>query len=117
VLIEALRKADRDDLLDELPTTTRIYIEELSAIPSPEEILTAPTALAASLAELRQIPRWWDGGWTVRTAVAQRQGRGGLPQGIPTRNPGQTRARRLLRVLQKSTSPPVSDPRLVESRS
>lgn len=66
VLIRALRKAqrahrlkERDEALTPLPLQSWLLVELLAELPRPEDILTAPTQLAATLAELRKIPRWW----------------------------------------------------------
>ncbi|MGV0578094.1 hypothetical protein ABQE57_05975 [Mycolicibacterium elephantis] len=66
VLVEALHGAEniedvfeRKDALSDLPTTTELLVETLIAMPSPEEILTAPAELASNLVELRHTPRWW----------------------------------------------------------
>jgi hypothetical protein len=66
VLVEALHRAaniedvfERNDALSDLPTTTELLVETLIAMPSTEEILTAPAELASNLVELRHTPRWW----------------------------------------------------------
>lgn len=69
-LVKALRKAqkiedifERSHSLSHLPATTAMLVERLAALPSPEEILAAPMALASNLVELRQISRWWEWIW------------------------------------------------------
>ena len=54
MLVEALHRAEniedvfeREDALRYLPTTTELLVETLIAMPSPEEILTAPAELAS----------------------------------------------------------------------
>ena len=66
VLVEALHRAEniedvfeREDALSDLPTTTELLVETLIAMPSLEEILTAPAELASNLVDVRHIPRWW----------------------------------------------------------
>ncbi|HTX94016.1 MAG TPA: hypothetical protein VME67_03745 [Mycobacterium sp.] len=65
-LISSLHKAedthDWDELekaLKSVPWQSRDLISNLVRLPMPEDILWAPTQLAARLSELRKIPRWW----------------------------------------------------------
>ena len=65
-LIRFLHKAERahdwDELrevLGPLPLKSEDLIFQLVTLPKPEDILWAPTQFAASLSELRKIPRWW----------------------------------------------------------
>jgi hypothetical protein len=64
VLIQALRVLKRERIAtSKLPASlgfrSRDLIERLLSLPAPEEVLTAPSELAAALSELRQYPRWW----------------------------------------------------------
>jgi hypothetical protein len=65
-LIRSLRKAQHADDWEELdaarlslPMRSGDLIGELVGLPRSEDILTAPTQFAATLAELRKIPLWW----------------------------------------------------------
>jgi hypothetical protein len=65
-LIRSLRKAKRardsretQEVLNPLPLQSDSLILNLVTLPMPEDILWAPTQLAATLSELRKIPQWW----------------------------------------------------------
>ena len=47
------------EVLALLPLQSWILIELLVELQKPEDILTAPTQFAATLAALRKTPRWW----------------------------------------------------------
>jgi hypothetical protein len=46
-------------VLGSLPMQTEDLILYLVGLPMPEDILRAPTQFAATLSDLRKIPRWW----------------------------------------------------------
>jgi hypothetical protein len=60
VLIRSLRKAERGGgVLRPLPFLSQALISALVELPKPADILRAPAKLAATLSELRHVPRWW----------------------------------------------------------
>jgi hypothetical protein len=66
-LIRALREAERvahdsdgrGRVLRSLPFYSQDLISHLVRLPKPADILRAPAQLAATLSELRNVPRWW----------------------------------------------------------
>lgn len=66
-LTRYLRKAERvahdwdklREVLRPLPYLSEDLISDLLRLPKPADILSAPAQLAATLAELRNVPRWW----------------------------------------------------------
>jgi hypothetical protein len=52
-----------DEALRSVPWHSRDLISYLVRLPLPEDILWAPTQLAARLSELRKVPRWWWSWW------------------------------------------------------
>jgi hypothetical protein len=54
---------EEDEALRPVPWQSRKLILNLVRLPMPEDILWAPTQLAARLSELRKVPRWWLSWW------------------------------------------------------
>jgi hypothetical protein len=57
-LIRSLRKAERGGGVS-VPFHSSDLISDLVKLPKPADILRAPAQLAATLSELRNVPRWW----------------------------------------------------------
>lgn len=69
-LVRSLRRAKRardsraqEEVRNPLPLLSDILIFILTTLPTPEDILWAPTQLAATLSDLRNVPRWWWWSW------------------------------------------------------